>query len=129
MNPPPSGPAVEEAKRRARAQHRERIQDAFDKAKLCREQYDQQRARGEVADELYQDMFEAGFKLYMEIRPAVLSTSYREDVSELGPIFHDVARADESLTEMSSVTPKRVAMALDRLTAVAKITGLAEVEA
>ena len=108
-----------------RAHHRQAIQDAYDEATLCREQYDEQRARGEIDDELYRDMSQAAYGLYMQLRPAVMDTDFEDEVTEA----RDVFEADTPLCEMESVTPKTFAAIIDRLTAIAVKGGLAEVEA
>jgi len=58
MNGPPTGPAkqlTEEDKRQLRNQHREQIKNAREEALLCREQFKEQTARGEIGDDLYVD--------------------------------------------------------------------------
>jgi hypothetical protein len=129
MNPTPPGMPREEVKRQMRAHHRQAIQDAYDEATLCREQYDEQRARGEIDDELYRDMSQAAYGLYMQLRPAVMDTDFEDEVNEARDVFDEVFAADTPLCEMESVTPKTFAAIIDRLTAIAVRGGLAEVEA
>lgn len=125
MNPTPPGMPREELKRKMRAHHRQAIQDAVDEATLCREQYDEQRERGEIGDDLYRDMSDAAFGLYLEVRPAAKGTDFEDEVNEAGDVF----AADTPLCEMESVTPKTFAAIIDRLTAIAVRGGLAEVDA
>jgi len=123
------GRLTEEEKRRSRARHRELIHRAYGEAKLCREQYDTQRERGEIGVELYNDMVDAAFRLYSQLRPAVIDTDFEGEVSEVGEVFEDVFAADERLSEMDSVEPKTFAAIIDHLTAITVKGGLAEVDA
>jgi hypothetical protein len=123
------GRLTEEEKRRSRARHRQAIHSAYGKAKLCREQYDTQRERGEIGVELYNDMVDAAFRLYSQLRPAVIDTDFEDEVAEVGEVFEEVFAADERLSEMDSVEPKTFAAIIDRLTAITVKSGLAEVDA
>jgi hypothetical protein len=123
------GRLTEEEKRRSRARHRQAIHSAYGKAKLCREQYDTQRERGEIGAELYNDMVDAAFRLYSQLRPAVVDTQFEDDVDEIGEVFEDVFAADERLSEMDGVEPKTFAAIIDRLTAITVKGGLDEVDA
>lgn len=128
MNPRPTGLELEEVKRRSRARHRDRIQSAYEKAKLCREQYDEQRVRGEIGDELYNDMIDAAYRLYSQLRPAVLDTDFEERVSDAGDVIKQIYRSENAPREVEDVSPKVFAAVLDSLTATAVKTGLAEKE-
>lgn len=122
------GRLTEQDKRRSRARHRQAIHSAYGKAKLCREQYDTQRERGEIGVELYNDMFDAAFRLYTQLRPAVIDTKFEGEVSEVGEIFEKVLAAEKPLCEMESVEPKTFAAIIDRLAAITVKGGLDEVE-
>jgi hypothetical protein len=123
------GRVTEQEKRRSRARHRQAIHSAYGKAKLCREQYDTQRERGEIGAELYNDMVDAAFRLYSQLRPAVIDTDFEDDVAEVGEVFEEVFAADERLSEIESVEPKTFAAIIDRLEAITVKGGLDEVDA
>lgn len=128
MSRHPTGLELEELKRRSRARHRDRIQSAYESAMLCRKHYDEQRAAGEIGQELLSDLSSNTFRLYHQLRPALIDTDYEDDLSPIRETYRTVLDADEPLEEIEEVTPQSFAMMIDRMDAIATKTGLVEVD-
>jgi hypothetical protein len=134
MSGPPTGPAkqlTEGDKQYLRNHHRERIQDAREKAILCREQYDEQRGRGEIGDELYVDLVTATIAYWRQTRASVEDTRYEEeypDFDEVAGLFERVAETDAPVYEIDDLDPKTFAAYIDAIDAVVVKSGLLEKE-
>jgi len=131
MNGPPAGPAkqlTEEDKRQLRNQHREQIKDAREEALLCREQFKEQTARGEIGDDLYVDLVTATFGYWMQTRASVKDSRYKDDYPDTRALWERVVEADVPVYEHDDLDAKEFAAHIDAIDAIVLKSGLLEME-
>lgn len=115
---------TEQEKRRSRARHRELIVAAYEEAKLCCRHYDEQQTTGEIGEQLYRDLNDAAFGLYMELYGAVRGTDYEKKVDDIGDEFRAVMAADKPAREQEEVTPETFVNMIDTLTEIVEKSDL-----
>lgn len=131
MNGPPAGPAkqlTEEDKRQLRNQHREQIKNAREEALLCREQFKEQTARGEIGDDLYVDLVTATFGYWMQTRTSVKDSRYEDDYPDTRALWERVVEADVPVYEHDGLDAKEFAAHIDAIDAIVLKSGLLEME-
>jgi hypothetical protein len=131
MNGPPAGPAkqlTEEDKRQLRNQHREQIKNAREEALLCREQFKEQTARGEIGDDLYVDLVTATFGYWMQTRASVKDSRYEDDCPDTRALWERVVEADVPVYEHDDLDAKEFAAHIDAIDAIVLKSGLLEME-
>jgi hypothetical protein len=131
MNGPPAGPAkqlTEEDKRQLRNQHREQIKNAREEALLCREQFKEQTARGEIGDDLYVDLVTATFGYWMQTRASVKDSRYEDDYPDTRALWERVVEADVPVYEHDDLDAKEFAAHIDAIDAIVLKSGLLEME-
>lgn len=131
MNGPPTGPAkqlTDEDKRWLRNQHREKIKESRKKALRCRRQYDEQRADGEIADDLYSDLVAATFEYWMQTRTSVEGSQYETDYPDTRALWERVVEADEAIHDHDDFDPETFARHIGEIDAIVTMSGLLEKE-
>jgi len=127
----PGGPAkqlTEEDKRQLRNQHREQIKDAREEALLCREQFKEQTARGEIGDDLYVDLVTATFGYWMQTRTSVKDSRYEDDYPDTRALWERVVEADVPVYEHDGLEPETFARHIAEIDDVVAESGLLEME-
>lgn len=124
----PNRAITEREKRIARKRHQREIRDALDKARVCRKQYNELPEAAEIDHELYKDLDVATFRLYSELRPALMNTDYRPTIESMGEKLTEVAEADCELAEIEDFSPESLIGMIDWMESVIQRTDLLEVE-